>query len=184
MANFATSWEIQLKDQFSNQMKKIEGKSVKAAKKTQGAWAKAGTGISKSFNKMAVSFGALIGVGAVVNVMKNATKSFLDFEQGMAEVATLTDMSTKQVITNFGGIVEATQTTFGKNQQDVIKALYDGFSAGVPVTKLAAKEYLDAVGKMAIAGVTDMKTAGGNSHKVNAVGLIIQPLGYRHPLNL
>ena len=117
-------------------------------------------GMNKSVNFLSGKFAALAAGGAITGLFVSATKSALQFENKMAEVSTLTKMSAKEFNNNFSKIVEGIQFTFGKDQQNVIKTLYDGISAGVKPTKKAVKEFLTATGKMAIAGATDMKTAG------------------------
>ena len=122
--------------------------------------------LSKTFKtagKHAMKFGKVaagIVAPAVGAMFVKGVKTAVEYENKMAEVSTLTDAKAKDFSRNFESIIESTQKAFGKDQQNVIKALYDGISAGVPATQKAAKAFLKATGKMAIAGATDMQTAG------------------------
>jgi TP901 family phage tail tape measure protein len=136
----------------------------KEAKRIQSKMAGAVSGISKTWSKATgrISSGLMTMTKALALAapLGLAVREFAQFEKGMAEVSTLTDQSVKQIIHSFGTIVEGTQVAFGKNQQDVIKTLYDGISAGVPVTQKAVSGFLKATGTLSIAGVADMKVAG------------------------
>jgi TP901 family phage tail tape measure protein len=140
-------------DTATKKLTRSEKKLEKQSKKTAGI-------MSKSFSKIASVMGGLAVGGTIVAGMKKGIELADQFQQGMAEVATLTDMSADQVIKSYGKIVESTQETFGKNQQDVIKTLYDAFSAGVPQTQKAASEFMKAAGKIAVGGVASLKDAG------------------------
>jgi len=170
-ADFKAKLLLELENEFSKALSIASDKAEKDAAKVESRWAKATAGIRKSWDKSAnhitkgtqnikSGFQTVLKGAAIAAPLVLAIKTAADFEKGMAEIATLTKQSTNSIINDYGDIVEQAQITFGRNQQDVIKALYDGFSAGVDQTKDGARDYLDATGKMATGGVTDMKTAG------------------------
>ena len=149
---------------------KVKEVSNKTAGDVEKGWKKSFAGMKEGFAKASkqiqkgqqqIKSGAMTvaaGVGMVAPLAL-AAKSAATFQEGMAEVATLTKKSAKEITEEFGPIVNATRQTFGKEAQGTIKALYDGFSAGVPKTKAAASEYLKATGQMALGGKTDMGSA-------------------------
>ena len=153
MGNLREQLNIEVTSNVNEAAKIIGSKLKNTAIDVSKAWNKMTTGIRSGFTTIAkgTAIAAPIGI---------AIKKAAEFEKGLAEIATLTNKDVSSIIKDFSSIVEQTQISFGKNQQDVIKGLYDGISAGVPLTKLAVKEYLDATGKLSVAGVTDFKVAG------------------------
>jgi len=168
--NFQAWVELGLRDNLTGQLSNVRKNAAMSAIRVSTAWKTNMAAVVVDYKKAMASIQSgqkLMQSGmmtmakgvAVAAPLALAAKHAAKFETGMAEIATLTDKSVNEIITSFGPVVEATQTSFGKKQQDVIKALYDGFSAGVPQTKQAAKEYLDAVGQMAVGGKADLSVA-------------------------
>lgn len=98
-----------------------------------------------------------------------ATREFISFEQGMAEVRTLMpDMSDRM----FGDMTKQVQTfakEFGVLPKEVVPALYQAISAGVPADNVF--EFLEVSQKAARGGVTSLATAvDGITSVVNAYG--------------
>jgi len=162
---------LELQDEMSKAIKKATDKAVDNSEKVEKGWKKAYKNINlaaqKSFQKIQkgqalMKKGALtMAKGlAVAAPLAIAAKKAAEFEQGLAEVATLTSKSVAEIVRDFGPLVDATQKSFGQKQQATIKALYDGISAGVPQTKAAVSEYLKISSKLAVGGVTDIATAG------------------------
>ena len=157
---FKAQLEIELVDRLSKEVDKLAANNKKQANTTEKTWKKAGRGIEGAFKKVGAAITAYVSFAAIKAGLQRSLDEAIKFQKGMAEVSTLTNMSAKEVQDQFGDIARQTQIAFGKDSQDVIKALYDGFSAGVPTTQKAAKEYLKAVGQLAVGGVTDMQAAG------------------------
>jgi len=167
---FEAALRLVLQDELTKALKNTRAKSDAAAKGTAKGWTKAFAKMRKGMSKAQKDIqkgqqqirSGLTTVAAGVGIaapLALAAKSAAGFQDQMAEVATLTKKSAKEITAEFGPIVNATRTTFGKEAQGTIKALYDGFSAGVPKTKAAADAYLKAVGEMALGGKTDMTSA-------------------------
>lgn len=167
---FEAALRLVLRDELTKALKNTRSKSDAAAKGTAKGWTKAFATMRKGMSKAQKDIqkgqqqirSGLTTVAAGLTIaapLALAAKSAATFQDQMAEVATLTKKSAKEITAEFGPIVNATRTTFGKEAQGTIKALYDGFSAGVPKTKAAADAYLKATGEMALGGKTDMASA-------------------------
>jgi TP901 family phage tail tape measure protein len=167
---YEAALRLVLQDELTNALNRTQAKSDQFSKATAGSWKKAFIDIKTAANRAAqdinrgqrmIRSGAMTAAAGIAAAapLALAAKAAGTFQDGMAEVATLTDKSAKQITAAFGPIVNETRRTFGKEAQSTIKALYDGFSAGVPKTQEAAKEYLDATGQMALGGKTDMAAA-------------------------
>ena len=153
MGEIREQLRINITSNADKESARISNKFKKTASEISQAWGNMTRGITSGFATIAKGF-------AIAAPVALAVKKAAEFEKGLAEISTLTNKSAKEITNNFGNIVEQTQITFGKNQQDVIKGLYDGISAGVPLTQKAVAEYLNATGKLSVAGVTDFKIAG------------------------
>jgi TP901 family phage tail tape measure protein len=114
----------------------------------------------KQFNVLNTPLAKLASIGAITGVLGVAAKKSMEFSDGLAEVATLTSKSAKEIENSFKPIVHQIQRTYGKDSQDVIKSLYDGISAGIPATNEATSKYLEAVAKMSIGGRASMEDSG------------------------
>ena len=172
MANeqYEAALRIVLQDELTNALKNAEARSNAAAKGTEKGWRNAFDGMKRGIEDAqrtidrgqsqirsgAMTMAAGIGMAAPLALAAKAAGTFQD---GMAEVATLTDKSARQITASMGPIVNETRRAFGQDAQGTIKALYDGFSAGVPKTEEAARLYLNATGQMALGGKTDMAAA-------------------------
>ena len=167
---FEAALRLVLKDEVTQGLAMTTQASNTAASKTAKGWKGAFGTMEKHAQKAhktiqrgqgQIRSGAItMAAGAAMAApLVLAAKAAATFEEGMAEVATLTKQSATEITASFGPIVNATRKTFGVDAQNTIKALYDGFSAGVPKTKEAAAEYLKATGQMAQGGKTDMAAA-------------------------
>lgn len=143
---------ISLRDQFSAGSKKVGSamgrmrsqttKTVDTMKRMQGAMqAAAGAAIFMAGRR---AFGALVGSAA-------------NFERGMAEVSTLVDTSAVNMAALSKEAVQLSKN-FGIPAIDQAGALYQVLSAGVGDTTQSLK-VLTVANKVAIGGVTDVKTA-------------------------
>ena len=162
--------KLDLRDNFSKGMIAVGRTTKRTAKGINRVWSASMQKMRRDFDKskkhiaagqkgMRDGFLMMTKGVAMAAPFALAAKSFQEYEKGLAEVATLTDKSTGEIVSSYGKIVDSTSTAFGQKSQEIIKALYDGFSAGVPQTERAANKYLDAVGKMAVGGKTDMVSA-------------------------
>ena len=142
-----------IKDKFSSKAKaparaadnitKSVKRSTSSMKKMQGAMvALAGTAVFMASKRV---FGAL-------------TNSAATFETGMAEVSTLVD-STQVSMKDLGNIAKATSMKFGIPAVEQAAGLYQAISAGVDTSKTSLTNFMIVANKMALGGVTDIKTA-------------------------
>jgi TP901 family phage tail tape measure protein len=115
----------------------------------------------------------LIALGGI------AVDQFAGVEKGLREVNSLFGLTGEAAETNFGklnkGVIELSKE-LGILQADIVPALYDAISAGVPVDNVM--EFLRVAGKSAIGGVTDINTAvDGLSTTINAFNLDFEQTG-------
>lgn len=110
--------------------------------------------------------------GAAVATVKFAADSvgaFADFEQGMNEVFTLLPGITQEAMDHMSADVLAFAKQAGVLPEDVIPALYQAISAGVPPENVF--DFLATANQAAVGGVTDLTTAiDGITSVVNAYG--------------
>lgn len=168
---YEAALRLVLQDELTNALSRARSRSNTEARQTArgwtGAFSRMQTGAKKAADEIMkgqrqIKSGALTAASgvAVAAPLALAAKAAGVFQDGMAEVATLTNRSAADITASFGPIVNATRRTFGVEAQDTIKALYDGFSAGVPQTLKGAKAYLDAASQMKVGGATNMAAAG------------------------
>jgi TP901 family phage tail tape measure protein len=79
------------------------------------------------------------------------------FEQAMAEISTLTDMSFKDFKKKYQNQILSVAKDLGESPELVAKAMYQAISAGIAPDKAIA--FIKEAGKAAIAGVSDIFTA-------------------------
>ena len=112
----------------------------------------------------AVGIGAALAGGAAYSLLK-----FGDFEQGMNEIFTLLPGISQQAMDSMSQDVQDFSREFGVLPDQVIPALYQSLSAGVPPGNVF--DFLETAQKLARAGVTDLDTAvKGLTSTVNAYG--------------
>lgn len=117
----------------------------------------------------------LATVGAFGVASGRAFGQYADFQQRMAEIGSITDLSAGQMKA-MELQVRQLSGAMGKDATDAAAALYDILSSGVAPDN--AITVLEQSSKAAIAGVTDTKTAAGlGVAVVNAYGLEIGALG-------
>lgn len=111
---------------------------------------------------------AAAALSAVTLIIGNAAKESAQFGKSMAEVSTLLDDTSG--MDELTASVRALSREFGGNVNDNAKALYDIISAGA-ADAAQATEILTAANKLAVGGVTDVKTAAdGLTSILNAYG--------------
>ena len=153
---------------------------VDAAKATEtfGKLKERTTDLEKGFNKIEKSFnkfGSLatknltVPIAAGTTAMALATKKAIDFDNGMRQVATMLPKLSKE---GFGSLKQETldfAKEIGKVPEEVIPALYNALSAGIPRENVF--DFLRTASSGAVAGVSDLTTSvDGLSSVVNAYG--------------
>lgn len=129
-------------------------------KKQSTAWDTIGSKASVAF----VGAGAAAGAFAV-----NSVQEFAGFQQKMNEVFTLLPGISKEAMGKMTSDVEAFSAETGKLPDDVIPAVYQALSAGVPQDNVF--EFLRTANQAAVGGVTSLEdSVNGLSSAVNAYG--------------
>lgn len=109
----------------------------------------------------------LVAIGAV------ATNEFATVEKGLREINSLFGLTGAEAEKNFGmltKVAEDASKELGILQSDVVPAMYNAISAGVPKENIF--EFIKVAGKAAIGGVTDLNTSvDGLTSIINAFGL-------------
>lgn len=100
---------------------------------------------------------AMAGVGgglyALQRIIKSSTTSFVDFEYGLAKVATMLG-SNIDLLPQIRNQIERLSVTYGKSTSDLVAASYDILSAQIPVSK--SMGLLESSVKAAKGGFTDV----------------------------
>jgi TP901 family phage tail tape measure protein len=131
--------------------------------------------INGSLNKLKVGFGIVAGAVAVVGTavagMTIAGVASADsFDKKMREVFTLLPGISEQSMGAMQEQTKALAIEMGKMPDEVVPALYQAISAGVPQENLF--DFLRQANKTAVGGVTDLKTAVDSlTGSTNAYGL-------------
>jgi TP901 family phage tail tape measure protein len=135
----------------------IDGELGKAEGKAAGR-------VGAFFTKMAVAGGAAIAATAAKSLF-----DFSGFQSSMNEVFTLLPGISGQAMDQMTDQVKSFSKEFGVLPDQVVPALYQALSAGVPKDNVF--EFLETAQKAAKGGVTDLKVAvDGISSVVNAYG--------------
>ena len=127
--------------------------------------------IGKSFDK----FGSLasksltVPIAAGTTALGLATKKAADFDNGMREVLTLLPKLGSEGFEQLKQETLAFSKELGKVPEEVVPALYQSLSAGVPRENVF--EFLKTAGEASIAGVTNLETSvDGLTSVTNAYG--------------
>lgn len=117
-----------------------------------------------------VASGALVGAGAATFAFaKESLKAFTSFEKGMKEVFTLLPGLSDSAMSDMTKDVRELMTQTGRASSEVLPALYQAISAGVPPDTVFS--FLETANQAALGGVTDLETAvDGLTSVVNAYG--------------
>jgi TP901 family phage tail tape measure protein len=139
----------------------VDGPAGAAGDKASGSF---GSSFVAGVGKAAVLGGAaLAGIGAV------GVAAAAGFGKSMNEVFTLLPGITESAMVDMESSVKEFSKEFGVLPNDVVPALYQSLSAGVPQDNVFA--FLETAQKAAAGGVTDLTTAvDGISSVVNAYG--------------
>lgn len=117
----------------------------------------------------AVAGGVTAATAAVLGFSGKALAEFTTFEKGMAEVFTLLPGITETAMDEMISQVQYAANVFGILPNEVVPAVYQAISAGVPADNVL--DFISTASKAAIGGVTTLETAvDGISSVVNAYG--------------
>jgi len=129
------------------------------------AWAKR----SMAMVRAAVKTGVLLAGAAMAIFASKSVKEFASFEKGMLEVFTLMPGMTKAAMSAMESDVLKLAKTMGILPAEVVPALYQALSAGVP--KENVMSFLGVATRAAIGGAVDLETAvNGLTGVINAYG--------------
>lgn len=116
-----------------------------------------------------------IAIGATAAAGKSLL-AFREFETGMNEVFTLLPGTSQETFDQINKDVLKLSKSIGKLPEDVIPALYDSLSAGVPPDNVFA--FLETANKLAVGGATELGIAvDGLTTVVNAFGSDVISVG-------
>lgn len=122
------------------------------------------SGLGRAVAGVALGMGVALGGAAIAGTM-----AFAGFDKGMREVFTLLPGISQPAMDKMTGQVKDFATEFGVLPDQVVPALYQSLSAGVPPDNVFA--FLEVAQKAAKGGVTDLTTAvDGITSVVNAYG--------------
>lgn len=117
-----------------------------------------------------VGIAALLGVGlAIGGVAANGINQFIGFQNQMNEVFTLMPGITQDAMDDMSDRVLQFSRDFAVLPEEVVPALYQSLSAGVPPDNVFS--FLETAQMAAVGGITDLETAvDGITSVVNAYG--------------
>lgn len=117
---------------------------------------------------MAASATAAAGA-AIAGLAAQGVREFASLEQGMNEVFTLMPGMTDTAMQTMTDDVQAFAREAGVTTDEIVPALYDSISAGVPADNVFS--FLETANQLAIGGVSDLNTAvDGLTSATNAYG--------------
>lgn len=124
-----------------------------------------------TINKAVAGIGIAAGAAAGKSLM-----AFRDFETGMNEVFTLLPGTTQAAFDDINADVLKLSKEIGRLPEDIIPALYDSLSAGIPPDNVFA--FLETANKLAVGGATELGIAvDGLTTVVNAFGSDVISVG-------
>jgi TP901 family phage tail tape measure protein len=151
----------------------IEG-IIDSLKKIENKFESVGQKFNKIGKKLSLSITApIMAIGAV------SAHEFAGVEKGLREINTLFGLTGAESEKNFGMLARAAEEAskeLGILQSDVIPAMYNAISAGIP--KENVLEFIKVAGQASIGGVTNLNTAvDGLTSIINAFGLEAKDAG-------
>lgn len=137
-------------------------------KKTEGFLSTAKKGFAQQFGFSAAD-AAMSAARAVKQFADESIAEFQDFERGMSEVFTLLPNASEQATESMKADVLDFSREAGRTTDEVIPALYQAISAGIPAENVF--DFMQIASDAALGGVTDLETAvDGITSVVNAYG--------------
>ena len=117
----------------------------------------------------AATKGLTVPIVATTTAMALSTKEAMKFNKGMTEVSTLLKNVSQKDFEMMKKQTLAFSTQMGIASSEVVPALYQAISAGIPKENVFA--FLEAAGKASIGGVTNLETSvDGLTSVINAYG--------------
>ncbi|NRD64764.1 phage tail tape measure protein [Corallococcus exiguus] len=156
LSRFLTHVES-LNKRFDEMGKQKEG-VADALRKVREEAAKAEPPVSKFADGMKSLAGQFLGVAAAGAAIKSATEEALRFSTAMAQVSTVLEQDQLGMMDSLTAKVKELGNQFGRTPTDQAGALYEILSAGAS-DAAKATELLTVSNKLAIGGVTDVRTA-------------------------
>ena len=165
MSKFSITAFLGLKsDQFKKGLSDARSKQKPIMQKMGAAFSKVGPMLGA-----AVVAGAAVATAAVAKFAKDSLMEFASFEKGMKEVYTLMPGISKEAMGKMEDDVLKLSKEMGKLPEEVVPALYQAISAGVPQENVMT--FLEVASKASIGGVTSLETAvDGLTGVINAYG--------------
>lgn len=164
--NFLSQLTLNLAGNFTKRIKSTKAIAKKSFRGIEKDFTKMQNRINRGQSKITKGFTTMLKGAAISAPILGMAIMASSVEKGLAEVGTLTDLTTRQINENFTDITQNAQKTFGQDSQSVIKSFYDSVSAGsvkitsdIKKSRKGLEEFLDISGKVATVGVTDMATS-------------------------
>jgi len=135
---------------------------------------KAGGNMGKAFTMFgrAAAAGTVAAGAAITAMVGKGIAEFGDLQKGMNEVFTLMPGMSEEAMQAMTDDVQAFAAEVGITTDDVVPALYNSISAGVPAENVFT--FLETANMLAVGGVTDLNTAvDGLTSVTNAYGVEI-----------
>ncbi len=136
------------------------------------------TDLEKGLKKLSTNIGTFGNIAtkgitvpmvAAVSAMGLATNEAMKFNKSMAEVSTLLNDTSKEDFESFRKEVLQFSSTMGIASEQVVPALYQAISAGIPQENVLS--FLEVASQASIAGVTNLQTSvDGLTSVINAYG--------------
>jgi intein/homing endonuclease/phage-related protein len=160
-----------LEDNASKGLANIEGQ-LKGLESSATSFATKGFANLETAMKAAAVAGAAAFAAVSAGAIKlgvDGVKAFADFQGGMNEVFTLMPGMSQDAMSQMSNDVLAFGQSIGKTSDEIIPALYQAISAGVPADNVFS--FMETANAAAVGGVTDLETAvDGITSVVNAYG--------------
>lgn len=126
-------------------------------------------GLGATAKKIGGIIATALGGAAVVRAIGDGVKAFHEYEQGIAEITTLTGGDAKQAMEKYGNTVKTVMRLASSDFDTAKQATYDFISTFGEIPEM--NEMMALASKQAVAGVTDPATA------VKFLGSVIKGFG-------
>lgn len=148
----------------TREIDKVENAAERGSKRTSGHFSAMGGAL-----KAGILGAVAVGGAAVAAFTTKAVAVFGKFDAGMKEVFTLLPGMSKKAMSEMGQQAIQTARDIGRMPEEVVPALYQSLSAGVPKENVFG--FIKIASKAADAGATDLTTSvNGITSAVNAYG--------------
>jgi len=145
-------------------LRSIEAAGKSTSSSLQRQFQKTGDFVAKS-----LKVGAIAGAAALTGLATSSLKTYTKYEKGVREVFTLLPGLSDKMKSEMMADVEELSEAIGILPNEVVPALYQAISAGIPQANVF--EFMEVAAKASKAGVTDLQTSvDGLTSVVNAYG--------------